>query len=37
MLEALHILFPDSFNEAIFSAINGLEGTIISMIIGRKE
>ena len=36
VLEALHIVFLGSFNDAIFNAINGLVGTIIGIIIGRK-
>ena len=36
VLEALHIMFLGNFNDAVFNAINGLVGTIIGIIIGRK-
>ena len=36
VLEILHIVFLGCFNKAIINAINGLVGTILGMVIGRK-
>ena len=36
VIEALHIIFLGSFNETIFNAINGLVGTIMGLIVGKK-
>lgn len=36
VIEALHIVFLGSFNDTVFNAINGLVGTIMGLIVGKK-
>lgn len=36
ILEVVHMIFLGSFNEAIFSGIMGLVGSLISILVGAK-